>query len=121
MYSGLMNNELWGHLLDRTLHRGENYDYVHYSAADVMAMLTAFEVATPKKEPAVRQKDELGRQLFIVNDKYSYAWDGDEPILVGDRVKLPGEHGAWYGEVTDLGSPYTGYMRVVTEKAEPKR
>ena len=66
-------------------------------------------------------KDELGRTLVIINDRYSYAWEGEGPILVGDRVMLPGEDGAWYGEVTDLGSAYQGHMRAITRKADPKR
>lgn len=66
--------------------------------------------------PFIRQVDDLGRQIIVVDDRYAYVWDGDGNIRVGNRVHCPGNNAGWWGTVTQLGSDYPGYMRVVLTK-----
>ena len=72
---------------------------------------------------AFRLKTDDGGQLVIVDDRYTYRWDG-EPLQVGDRVLLPENwlsavkhgHGPFPGVITSLGSAYQGELSRVIRK-----
>lgn len=73
-----------------------------------------------------RHHDADGRQLVEVG-RYSYTWNGDDPLAVGDDVMLPENYvsaarlgpGPWRGTVSALGSTYVGAMSPVLRRAEP--
>lgn len=69
-------------------------------------------------DPALRLEDALGRQLIRL-DAYTYAWNGPEPLRVGDEVWRPPN---WIfpmrtrATVTGLGSTYRGEIAEITQK-----
>ncbi len=62
-----------------------------------------------------RTHDAAGRQLVTVAGGYTYAWSGEEPLVVGDIVTLPPGYDLhpWEGAVTGLGSSYSGYVKEI--------
>lgn len=52
---------------------------------------------------------------------YTYVWKGDEPLVVGDHVRVRDPHarGSYLeGVVTALDSDYKGYLVVINSKVE---
>lgn len=62
----------------------------------------------------LRDTDDRGRQLVVIDDKYTYHWadpHGNGPLEVGDIVLLPANQvnpAMHEGTVTGLGSNYQG-------------
>jgi hypothetical protein len=79
----------------------------------------AAKVEAIKHIATFRDEDHAGRQLVTVNSRYSYAWDGAKPLVVGDKVKLPSTgytSGGWVGSVTGLGTNYDGHCELIVSK-----
>jgi hypothetical protein len=80
---------------------------------------------SPARSVFWRARDSEGRQLVVVDDRYTWAWCGTPDLEVGVHVVLPGNpwtRGQDYrGEVTALGSDYLGPVRCIRGNAEPSR
>lgn len=66
-----------------------------------------------------REKTSEGQVVEVKG--YAFVWDGDEPLRVGDLVKVPGGEwspGGWEGKVTALGSTYFGGLRKIISKVD---
>lgn len=60
-----------------------------------------------------------GHGQLVVVAGYTYHWTGEEPLKVGDVVRLPGSYfrpETWQGEVTDTRSDYQGETKAVLSK-----
>lgn len=66
-----------------------------------------------------RTQTEDGHQIVSVG-RYSYAWDGSEPLAVGDTVRVPANYvsEAQTAVVTSLGGEYEGPLRHVQRWSE---
>lgn len=62
-----------------------------------------------------RLKTDDGSQIVVVNGRYSYAWDGQPELQLGDAVivegRSPGSH--FTGVVTDFGTDFKGALKPV--------
>lgn len=75
-------------------------------------------------KPPRRMTEPTGRQIVEVGG-HAYAWGGTEPLTVGDEVWLPDNDvsrvrigpGPYRGEVTDLGTDYTGPLKQIIRRA----
>lgn len=63
-----------------------------------------------------RFKDIEGRQIVTIGN-YSYIWNGDTELKIGDEVMLPSSE--WYprrsANVTGIGTDYAGHLVVLNE------
>lgn len=74
--------------------------------------VTEAEGGSPPLRGEFRERDELGRQL-VVADRWTYAWPGEQPLEIGDRVLVPWGKNVRTMTVTALGTDYAGPVREV--------
>jgi hypothetical protein len=101
--------------------QGSAREFARFRIEQLQARIDRLE---SESKPPLRTTDQLGRQIVQVG-QHAYAWDGPEPLAVGDQVWLPENYvsrmkhgpGRYRGEVTALGTDYTGHLSLILDRA----
>jgi hypothetical protein len=96
-------------------------DFARFRIEQLQARIEQLE---SENKPPLRTTDALGRQIVQVG-RHAYTWDGPDPLAVGDQVWLPENYvsrmkqgpGRYRGEVTALGTDYTGHLNLILDRA----
>lgn len=97
------------------------HEYAEFRIKQLEQRISELEQAA---KPPRRLIDEQGRQIVQIG-RYAYAWNGSEPLAIGDQVFVPENYvsraqrgpGAYVDTVTDLGTDYRGPLAEVIRRA----
>jgi hypothetical protein len=76
------------------------------------------EGGKPSLKGEFRTHDADGRQLVVADGRWTYAWSGQPPLAVGDRIVVPFGKQQKGMTVTALGTDYAGTAREVEGRQE---